>query len=489
MDLANRSLRSSAYNIAVSGVQTVILFFRSILLARLLDPEIFGIYTFAASFVLITRALPRFGMGSALLHRAEESEGEEALKVHFTLNLFFGFIWFILLGGVGGLVFTGQIRTALWVIAGAEFIKIIAGTGRLLLIRRVIFRRIAMINLVTTLATTFGAILLAWRGYGLWSLVATDLISALVIVFGFYIYHPVWRPHIGWNPQVVRYFLQFGYKSLAANLLLQALDRLDDLWTGFALGDNPLGYYSRAYTFATFPRRILAAPLNSVASGTYAELKGKPRRLSQAFFRVNAFLIRSGFLFAGLLALIAPEFIRIVLGVKWLPMLTAFRLMLIYTMLDPIKVTIAGLFVAVGRPEKTVQARAVQLVVLIAGLFVLGPRWGIAGVALAVDGMLVIGIALLLWQARVYVQFSLIRLFAVPTFALIVGMASARAAILLPNILGSPWRTGGIKIAVFLPLYALTLLLFERNQLIEILQTFQRYILNRNPQPPSPPGL
>src|SRR4030042_519374 len=93
MSIAQRSIRSSLYTLTASGFNTIIQLFRSILLARLIAPEIFGIYSFATSFVLVTSTLPNFGMSSALLHRAPESEGEEALRVHFTILLAFNFIW------------------------------------------------------------------------------------------------------------------------------------------------------------------------------------------------------------------------------------------------------------------------------------------------------------------------------------------------------------------------------------------------------------
>jgi O-antigen/teichoic acid export membrane protein len=176
-------------------------------------------------------------------------------------------------------------------------------------------------------------------------------------------------------------------------------------------------------------------------------------------------MVRGGFLFAGLLALIAPEFIRLVIGEKWLPMLTAFRLMLLFTLLDPIKITIANLFVAVGKPEKILYSRLVQLAVMIIGLFVFGNRWGIAGVAIAVNLMLLVGIILLLWQAREFVQFSIRRLFALPAFALIVGLALARAAVEIPGIRTSLWLIGSAKTIVFLLVYSLLLLIMERDKI------------------------
>jgi hypothetical protein len=90
--------------------------------------------------------------------------------------------------------------------------------------------------------------------------------------------------------------------------------------------------------------------------------------------------------------------------------------------------------------------------------------WGIAGVAIAVDIMLFLGIALLLWKARAYVDFTPSRLFAVPSLALVAGMAIARGALRIPGVLGSDWRTAGVKLGAFLVIYTGVLLSLERRE-------------------------
>lgn len=475
MSLAHRSVRSSTYTISASAITTVVQFVRAVLLARLLTKETFGIYAFASSFVLITRILPDFGMTSALLHHAPESEGEEALRVHFTLSIIFNTIWAAVIAIIGYFFVEPASYWVLIVILITQFIDNMVQTGRAQLIRRVIFKRIALIDIITTILSTVAALYLAWQGYGVWSLVSTDIIASIVPVYGFYIYRPPWQPRLGYSREIARYLIGFGKKMLAANLVGQLLDYIDNLWTGRVLGDEALGDYSRAYTFATYPRKILSMPLGSIASGTYAEIKNDRIRLSKAFFRVNALLIRTSFLFAGLLALVAPEFITLLLGVKWMSMLTAFRLMLLFTLLDPIKSTIASLFTAVGKPEKILQARSIQLVVMIAGLFVFTKPFGIAGVAIAVNLMLLVGVAVMLWQARAYVQYSLRRLFLVPSVGILLGITCARAAIEIPGILGSAWRTGFVKGIVFSILYAGTILIFERKQIPMFLRMANLY--------------
>jgi hypothetical protein len=122
----------------------------------------------------------------------------------------------------------------------------------------------------------------------------------------------------------------------------------------------------------------------------------------------------------------------------------------------------------------------VQLAVLVIGLFVLGPHWGIAGVALAVDAMLVVGIALLLWMARTDVDFSLARLLVVPGSAVVLGTVLARAAIMLPGVLGSDWRTAAIKVLVFSCVYGMILLALERHQFSDMFSFLGR-IYERSP--------
>jgi O-antigen/teichoic acid export membrane protein len=207
--------------------------------------------------------------------------------------------------------------------------------------------------------------------------------------------------------------------------LAQAIDRIDDLWTGTFLGRVPLGLYSRAYAFATYPRRMLGDALSAVSAGTFAELKSDPARLAAAFSGIHGLVVRAGFLVAGLLAVPAPEMVAGLLGTRWLPMVEPFRVMLAFAVLAPLERSLAQFHAAVGRPGRVVAARALQLAALAAGLVALGPALGVAGVALAVSAAAAVAVALLLAGARSIVPVSVARLFGAPSLALAVALAAA----------------------------------------------------------------
>ena len=161
-----------------------------------------------------------------------------------------------------------------------------------------------------------------------------------------------------------------------------------------------------------------------------------------------------------------------------MPMLNAFRLMLVFTLLDPMKVTIANLYVAVGRPELVVKVRIIQVIVLVGGLFFLGNRWDITGVALAVDLMLVVGIAILLQQAKKFVDYKIVKLFLVPSLALVTALVVALGSSHLFDFSDLSWNTAVAKTIAFLTVYIGILLVGERQQMVQTI-SFLRKIVGR----------
>jgi len=449
MNLVKRSITSASWNYSVNFIQFGITFVRQVILARLLDIEVFGIYAFISSIVFLTIMFPNFGMGSALLNRVPETEDlDQSASVHFTLKTIFTSIWVIILISWGKIFFEDQYLLPLIVIVLARGANELIQTPRILLFRSVNTRRIAVIRLITTIGSFGITIFLAMQGAGIWTLLSIDILITLIMFIGLYIWNPVWKPRFSWTKDIVRYMLDFGWKNFFAGLLSRGLDRVDDIWTGFFLGELPLGLYSKAFSFATMPKNLLGKPLTDIIRGSYAELKGDRKRLSKSFFIFNSVLIRSGFFVGGVLYLVAPEFISVVLGEKWMPMLTAFQLMLVFTLIDPVKLSIGNIFISVGKPEIIGKARLIQLIVMIIGLFALGTSYGIAGVAIAVDIMVIVGLAQQLWLVKKFVDYSLKDLFLTPLISLGGGIG---LYLLISNwiIPGSDIANGFLKIGVF----------------------------------------
>lgn len=483
--LARRSLTSVGWNVIARAVKLPAGLVLSVILARQLPVEYFGIVGGVEAFLALLSAFFDFGLLGAYFHRAPETENEQhATAVLFTLRVLFSAIWIVLLIPVGLVFFSGTRQMVLMIWGVAVALMRVVDVPRMLLMRRVEHKLLAFFDASVALLVLVISAAIAYTTHSIWALVVYPVISLAWSFVLFYLIKPVWQPRWLWDAAAVRYFLDFGRRGMPGGVLGVALDHVDDLWTNIFLGDLAMGFYSRAYRFAVYPGIVLAEPVNTVASATYAELKNDRARRSQAFFNVNALLVRSGFLLGGWFAVVAPELIRIFLGERWLPMVTAFRLMLVFTLFNPLKITVASMLTAMGKPEQVSQVRFVQLLVMLAGLFGLGCRYNIEGVALAVDLMLLVGIVLVFILVRPHVDVSYRRMLLVPFLALLagVGLSGWAEAALAQAALqgGGDWLALGFKSLAFGLGYAALVALLEGRLLLKLGREMTRLFVGRN---------
>lgn len=424
-EIAVQAVRGSLYSVGASAVTLVLGFVRSVLLARLLLPQHFGAVSLALFYVALATQFRALGLDRALIHRQDVDD--TILGTYFTLRV--GTLFLSLAVLVAAIPLLSHFYPAMpllgWILlalAGVEVVKGLSTVQETLLSKDLAFRSLALIDMVASVVMTIVAPLLAWQGCGVWALVAEQA-SGILARFGmtWLLFRRLW-PRWGWDGETVRWFWGYGRPAWGATNLAFLLDRFDDFWVGTALGKTPLGYYSRAYEFARYPRRVVANPLVSVFGLVFARLQGDRLRLSQVFYRTAHVILRSGFLISGAFALVMPEFIHLVIGNQWQPMLLTFRLMLVYVLLDALFMLCANLLLAVGCPQGLQRSRLIQTLFFIPAVIGGAHLWGINGVALAADGMLAVGFWMLYRRIQNVVDFSLFRLGFWPLVALTVAL-------------------------------------------------------------------
>lgn len=455
------------FNVGARAITLLLGFVRSILLARWLAPEDFGIVALALFFTNLASSIATFGLNLGLIQRKQLEPA--AVSTHFVLRMGLRSLAFILtLLCIPLLRYFYADRPALVplvvALSAVGLIRAANSTPTVVLQRDLAFRRLAALDVASSAAMLGIASWLALSGWGPWSLVLGEqLTGVLVSAIGVWLYRPPWRISLRLDRAIARQYLLFGWFVVATAQLNYLLDQFDDFWAATALGSTAAGYYSKAYEFARYPRRVFALPLQSVFYSAYARLQSDRRRLSQAYYRLNSLVVRTGFLFALVLALVATEFVELLLTAKWLPMVTVFRLMLIYTLLDPLMVTAGNLVVAVGHPQILTRIRLVQIIVFVPLVIVLANLWSIEGIAIAADAMLLVGVVSILHRVRRFVDFSIRRMFAFPLLALVLGGA---AGLLVATQVHSSglWLALLGKAAAATIVYVTVLVLFEHKE-------------------------
>jgi O-antigen/teichoic acid export membrane protein len=477
----SRSMRGSVYNIAVSTVTVVLGFGRSVLLMRLLAPDQFGFVTLALFFVTFLTPFSSFGIDSALIQ--QRNPGKEAFSTHFVLRLVLAIAILalgLLVSPVLRRIYADQVVVAdvFLVLLVINVLTASFSTPGAVLRRDMRFGAIAFLNLLSSLAMTITAPLLAYLGAGLWSLVVEQAAGPVIRWIGYWVFLRPWRPSLRFDWDEAMSLLGFGRHVLSAHVLGILLDRFDDFWTGTALGPMSLGYYSRAYEVAQYPERILGTPITNVFFSTYAAVKEDQKELSKAFFRSSSFLVRIGLLVAVVLMLVVPEITLILFGETWVPIVPVFRLMLVYVILDPFYVNLSYLVIGAGRPDWLARTRLMQVLLFVVTVILFAYFWDVNGVALAADLMMLSGVVLLLAYSRRLVRFSLARLFRWPVVATV-----ASTAVGYVLIQGTQWA--GLMAGLILKAlavsatYSLILYLAERRVIHEYGSQILRLLWNK----------
>jgi len=478
--IAQQAVKGSLYLGGASAITLALGLARSICLARLVMPEAFGVVALALFYIGMAFQLCAFGLDTALIHRRDA--GEPLLRTYFTLRVGLDVLSLGMLAMLTPLLqrlYPNMIdlgRVLLVLIAGYLF----SGLDQVQetrLRKSLAFRRIALVNLVASLVVTASSVYVAFLGWGIWALVVervTGLVTRFILVWGPF---RQWKPKVGWDKESARWLWEYGKPVWVASKLGYLLDHFDDFWVGTTLGKLSLGYYAKAYEFARYPRRIFANPLVSVLGPIFASIQHDRLRRSQLFYRAAYFILRTGFLIAGVVGLAMPEFIELVIGPKWMPMLWTFRLMMVYVALDAMVLLVNTVMLYLGRPDHMRNARLIQVLVFVP-LVVLGSHlWGRNGVAVAADVMLLVGIWRLGRPLQELLDISFARLCIWPCIALIPAWAAGYWIEI--NIAGTSWMMLGLKVGTFSAIFILFLFLTERGDYVQATQWLWRTVQER----------
>jgi len=465
--IARHTVKGSAYSVTSSAVTLGLGLARKILMLRWLLPEMVGVGSAALLLLDLATQIGTIGIHSAYVHRKDTDENVRA--TYFTMNLGLTAVSLLVLALFLPLVtrfYPNYPQLGLVVLAymGIEVVKAFNMPQMTMMSKNLAFGQLAMVDVVSSVVMTMVGPTMAWMGFGVWSLVGENLSGVLTRGVMFWAIYRPWRPRLGWDRGIVRWFWEYGIKIWWSSNLTYVLNNFDELWTSSFLGPISLGFYANAYDFATYSRKVVANPILSVFFPTFAHLQADKLRLSRAFFRATSLMVRVGCLFSLIFILTAPEFIHL-LGEQWVPMQTTFQLMIVYTLFDPLSLAAQNLLAATGYPGSVLRIRIIQTIIFIPAVIILSFVGGIEGVALATDLMILVGAVLLFRETYRVTEYSSRALWFWPLASMVVtggvvfGLTSFWASLNL-------WAAFLLKLILIPMLYGLLLLLTEREQLL-----------------------
>ena len=323
-----------------------------VILSRLLAPEAFGLVALATAFTVFIELFLDQGFGSAIVQR--EKLDPEHLDTAFWLNVLTSILMtggLIAVSGLLGVLFDDpRLGSVLRWLSITLILSGLSSTQISILQRKLAFKEFAIRSMVANAVGGIVGIIMAFSGYGVWSLVGQDVASGVVRAIILW-RSSDWRPGFKVSKSHYKELVTFGAPIVGNNALTVLTKRSDDLLIGYFLGPTLLGFYTIGYQLLLIIIRLVTEVTNSVAFPTFSRIQHQPERMRKAFYKVTQYTSVFAFpVFIGL-AVLAPEIVPAVFGEKWTPSIPVMQVLALIGVLQSVLFFNGSVIKASGKPS------------------------------------------------------------------------------------------------------------------------------------------
>jgi O-antigen/teichoic acid export membrane protein len=383
--LSHRVVKGGFWVFALRITERIFYLTRLIILARILAPHDFGLLGIAMLTMLTLENFSQTGFQAALIQKKENID--EYLNTAWTVGIIRGIILFITLYFIAPYVAiffkTPQAESIIRVIGFSILINAFTNIGVIYFQKELEFNKQFIYQLTGTLADFVVAVSAALLLRSVWALVFGLLAGNAARLVASYFIHQ-YRPHINFDIGRAKELLGFGKWVLGSSILVFVITQGDDIFVGKLLGVTMLGFYQMAYKISNTPATEITHVISQITFPAYSKLQDNMPILREAFLKVLQLTAFLSFPIAGLIFVLAPDFTKLFLGQKWMPMVPAMQVLVFWGIIRSIGATVGPVFYGMGKPEINTKLQFIQLILLAILIYPLSIRWGILGVSLAV---------------------------------------------------------------------------------------------------------
>ena len=382
-ELKERSLRAATIKIFAQGVNFLIRVGSLMILARLLDPEDFGLVGMVTAVTGVFGIFKDAGLSMVTIQRPTITNDE--VSTLFWLNMLVGLILGVLSLGMAPILVMFYHEPALfWVTVALAtgFIFNAAGVQHSALLQRDLrFGTLSVVEILAQSASTILGIVMALSGYGYWALVGMTVMNPIVFAACLWL-TTTWMPGKPHRGVGVGSMVRFGGTTVLNGLVTYISSNLDKVLLGRFWGAEALGIYGRAFQLITIPSENLNAATGGVLFAGLSRLQGDTDRFKKYFLKSYSLILSLTLPSTLACALFADEIIFLILGPKWNDAVLIFRLLaptiLVLALINPMY----WLMISLGMAGRSLKIALVLAPLLIVAT-VLGLPYGPSGVAFA----------------------------------------------------------------------------------------------------------
>jgi PST family polysaccharide transporter len=381
-ELDRSLLHGLAWTSGAKWAGQVLAWASTLIVARLLTPEDYGLVGMASVYLGLITLVSEFGVGSAVV-TLRDLNPEQVAQLN-GLSVVFGLGSFAVSCAaaipLGRFFHAPQLPAVVMAMSAAFVITAFKTVPFSLLQRDMRFRALALLDAGRAVLLAVSMIAFALLGLRYWTLVIGGLLSS-VLSTGATL---VLRPHrLAWPRwHSLRHAMTFSGHILVGRLSWYTYSNADFLVAGRVLGKAALGLYEVGWNLANIPIEKVTGLVGQVTPAVFSAVQTDHAALRRYLLRITEGLALITFPASLGLALVAPDFVLLTLGDKWQGAIVPLQLLALSTGFRAVTPLLAQVLNVVGESRLSMRYGLLCAVVLPAGFYLLGKRWGTVGLAL-----------------------------------------------------------------------------------------------------------
>lgn len=337
MSLKQRALKGVFWSSMEQFGNQIIGFVISVVLARLLLPEEFGLIAMLAVFMGISRTLIDSGLGSSLIRTENPTDVDYSTVFYF--NLMGSLIIYAIIALAAPLIAKFYNQPQLTQIVRIYCIVIIisafATIQQTRLTKLLDFKTQMLVSTPSLIISGIVGIVMALKGFGVWSLVWSKIAQSAASTLQLW-YWAKWHPLWVFSNEKFKQHFNFGFKLTLSGLLNNIFVNLYPIIIGKFFAPAQVGFYTKANSLKMLPVSTISGVLNKVTYPMFSEIQNDDRRLKSVYKRIMQmviFLVAPTLIF---LAVLGEPIFRFLYTEKWLPAVPYFQILCVAGILFPI---------------------------------------------------------------------------------------------------------------------------------------------------------
>lgn len=354
----------------------------TIFVARILSPAAYGVVAAGAAYIALIRMLTELGLASALVARPSVTARERDQTATLAIGAGIATILATAIAApwVASLLREPALTAVLPVLSIGSALSATNAVPIASLQRELRYRELALTDLARAITAALVLLATAVAGLGYWSLVLSEVLASVLftIVLLQRSSFRLSRPRLS----EIKEILTSSLDILGSRIAWYVSNNIDVMIVSRQLGASALGVYSMAWTLTSAPAEKLTGVLYAVTPGIFAKSQRNLPELRRYFLATLEALLALVLPLSLGLAIVAIDFVPLVLGERWRPAIPVVQYLGILIPLKTITPLCGQALVAIQR-SRLVMFYAVGLAIALPGAFLLGARWGAPGVAMA----------------------------------------------------------------------------------------------------------